>query len=86
MTTGLTLATLACGYRDYEKTGAGTMPNVLSGFNRRIIKISWFAFTRILQREAKKAKMLFWLQQRKTLRSISPVALATVNNSPADII
>ena len=32
------------------------MRRVLLGFNRRMIPIPWFVFTRILQREAKKTK------------------------------
>ena len=32
------------------------MRRVLLGFNRRMIPIPWFLFTRILQREAKKTK------------------------------
>jgi hypothetical protein len=58
------------------------MRRVLLGLNRRMLPIPWFVFTRILQREAKKTKMLFWLQSHKTLLSISPVARSTVNQLP----
>lgn len=34
------------------------MRRVLLGFNRRMIPIPWFVFTRILQREAKKTKRI----------------------------
>jgi hypothetical protein len=59
------------------------MPRVLLGLNDTDSVVCVYAD---FAARSQKDQDAFWLQKRKTLRSISPVALSTVDNFPADII